>query len=92
MMRFVGIGLLVFGFVLSGGAAVDARHYHSHPDPAGKPCERNGVSYSVGDYCYTSCAPNAACEVLVCFTGDFSGGAWADIGACKARDCRKVCL
>ena len=90
MMRFVGIGLLVFGFVLSGGAAVDARHYHSNPQP--KPCERNGVSYPVGDYCYTSCAPNAACEVLVCFTGDVTGGEWMNIGACKVRDCRKTCL
>jgi hypothetical protein len=92
MMRFVGIGLLVFGLVLSGGTAADARRYHSHSDSESKPCERNGVSYPVGDYCNTSCAPNAACEVLVCFSGDVTGGAWADIGACKVRDCRKVCL
>ena len=70
MMRFVGIGLLVFGLVLSGGTAADARRYHRTRIPASKPCERNGVSYPVGDYCNTSCAPNAACEVLVCFTGD----------------------
>ena len=87
MRRFVGVALLVFGLVLSGGAAVDARH----SGPQLKPCERNGVSYPIGDYCYTSCAPNAACEVLVCFTGDVISGEWANLGACKARDCRKVC-
>ena len=76
MMRFFGVGLLVFGFVLGGDAAVDASHYHSNPQP--RPCERNGISYPVSSYCYTSCAPSAACEVLVCFTGGVAG---AQLGA-----------
>jgi hypothetical protein len=89
VMRVLGVGLLVFGFVLGGDAAVDARHYRSNPQP--RPCELNGISYPVSSYCYTSCAPNAACEVLACFTGGAAGGEWVNIGACKARDCRRVC-
>jgi hypothetical protein len=89
MKRFLGFGLLVFGLVLGGGTAVDARHYHSGPPP--KPCMRNGISYPISSYCYTSCAPTAACELLVCFTGGTEGGEWVDAGACKIRDCRKVC-
>jgi hypothetical protein len=52
---------------------------------------RNGISYPISSYCYTSCAPTAACELLVCFTGGTEGGEWVDAGACKVRDCRKVC-
>ena len=89
MTRFVGVGLLVLGLILSGAATVSARSSHSGPPL--KPCEFNGISYPVGSSCYTSCAPNAACEVLVCFTGDVTSGVWANLGACKVRDCRKVC-
>jgi len=83
-MRFVGIGLLICGLVLSGGAAAGFRLHHSpmnfcHTD--------NGTAYKPGDYCYTSCAPATACYVDVCF----SDGTWMTVFACKARDCRKVC-
>jgi len=88
-MRFVGVGLLVFGLVLGGDATVEARH--SHNQVPTRPCELNGISYPVSSYCYTSCAPNAACEVLACFTGGAAGGEWVNLGACKVRDCRKVC-
>jgi len=88
-MRFVGTWLLVGGLVMAGGAAASAKSGWGNPHP--KPCEYNGVVYSVGDYCYTSCNPKAACELLVCFTGGTEGGAWAHLGACKQRDCRKVC-
>jgi hypothetical protein len=89
MMRFVGVGLLVLGLLLSGASIASARSSHSGPPL--KPCDFKGVSYPVGSYCYTSCAPSAACEVLVCFTGDVTSGVWAHIGACKVRDCSKTC-
>ena len=90
MMRVFGIVLLVFGLVVGGGAAsVSARTIHSGLHP--RPCTLNGISYPVSSYCYTSCAPTAACEMLVCFTGGLQGGEWVDVGACKVRDCRNVC-
>ncbi len=88
-MRFVGVGLLVFGLVLGGDAAVDARTRHASSPP--RPCQLNGISYPVSSYCYTSGAPTAACEGLACFTGGAAGGEWVNLGACKLRDCRKVC-
>ena len=85
MTRFVGIGLLICGLVLSGDALANNRTRHSGPI---KLCTRdNGVAYKPGDYCYTSCAPATACYVEVCF----SDGTWMRVFACKAPDCRKVC-
>jgi hypothetical protein len=84
-MRFVGIGLLICGFVLSGDALAGDRVHHSGPI---KLCYRdNGVAYKPGDYCYTSCAPATACYVDMCF----SDGSWTKVFACKTRDCSKVC-
>jgi hypothetical protein len=84
-MRFVGIGLLICGLVLSGDALANSRASHSGPT---KFCFRDsGAAYKPGDYCYTSCAPASACYVEVCF-GD---GTWMTVFACKQRDCRKLC-
>jgi hypothetical protein len=84
--RFVGIGLLICGLVLSGEAfASNPSHHHSLPI---KFCYRdNGTPYKPGDYCYTSCAPATACYVEMCF----NDGSWMKVFACKQRDCRKVC-
>jgi hypothetical protein len=84
-MRFVGIGLLICGLVLSGDALANHRIRHHGPD---KMCHRdNGTEYSPGDYCYTSCTPKTACYVEMCF-GD---GEWMRVFACKQLDCRKLC-
>jgi hypothetical protein len=84
-MRFVGIGLLICGLVLSGGALANNSAHRSGPV---KLCySDNGTAYKPGDYCYTSCAPAAACDVDMCF----SDGTWMTVFACKQRDCRKVC-
>jgi len=90
MKRVFGFGLLIVGLVLGGAAAVQARTIHSGVDQP-RPCTLNGVSYPVGSYCYTSCAPTAACDLMVCFTGGLQGGEWINVGACKVRDCRNVC-
>ena len=84
-MRFVGIGLLICGLVLSGGALAGFR-VASFADQASATRD-NGTAYKPGDYCYTSCAPATACYVEVCF----SDGSWMKVFACKQRDCRKVC-
>jgi hypothetical protein len=84
-MRFVGIGLLICGLVLSGEALASHRIYHLGPV---KYCYRdNGIAYKPGSYCYTSCTPNTACFVEVCF----SDGEWMRVFACKQLDCRKLC-
>lgn len=84
-MRFVGIGLLVFGLLLSGGAVANNRSHHSGPT---KLCySENGTAYKPGDYCNTSCAPTKTCEVEMCF----ADGEWMTLFPCKQRDCRKLC-
>ena len=67
MTRFVGIGLLICGLVLSGDALASSRDASFGPPI--KLCYRdNGVAYKPGDYCYTSCAPATACDVEMCFS------------------------
>ena len=86
-MRFVGIGLLICGLVLSGDALAGSKSNNHHSPPM-KLCYRdNGTAYKPGDYCYTSCAPATACDVEMCF----ADGNWMKVFACKQRDCRKVC-
>lgn len=89
-MRVVGIGLLALALMVGGGAAAIAKPHHGGPPL--RPCTLNGVSYPVSSYCYTSCDPKARCDLMVCFTGGTAGGEWVNAGACKQRDCRKVCL
>jgi len=88
MTRLVGIGLLVFGLVVGGSTAVEAGHnWRNMHNNQIKTCERNGIVYKPLSYCYTSCTPNRACELDVCF----SDGEWMSVGACKVLDCRHVC-
>ena len=88
-MRWMGIGMLVFAFALADGAGANARDYNSHHSGPIKSCYTpSGTAYKPGDYCYTSCAPAAACQVEMCF----ADGEWMDVFPCKQRDCRKLCL
>ena len=83
-MRLMGIGLVIFGLVLSGAAAAHGV-YHSGPI---KFCHsENGTEFKPGDYCYTSCAPKAACYLEVCY----SDGSLLKVFPCMQRDCRKLC-
>ena len=87
-MRWMGIGMLVFAFAAAGGVGADA-HDFTHRSAPMKFCySPSGTAYKPGDYCYTSCAPTAACQVQMCF----ADGEWMDVFPCKQRDCRKVCL
>jgi hypothetical protein len=83
-MRAAGLGLLVLALAFGGEAFADSRPYHSSPV---KLCYRGGTAYKPGDFCYTTCAPAAACQLEVCI----SNGQWMEFSSCKARDCRRVC-
>ena len=80
------------GLARSPWSAAPARTpttHHSHHSAPIKYCYTpNGTAYKPGDYCYTSCAPTAACQVQMCF----ADGQWMEVFPCKQRDCRKVCL
>ena len=90
-MRVVTVGLLALGLAAAGSTAVEAGHNwhntHNMHNNQIKTCERNGIVYKPLSYCYTSCTPNRACELDVCF----SDGEWMSVGPCKQLDCRKVC-
>ena len=81
-MRVAGFVMLMCGLALSGDAFA-----HSHYGPAARPCYQGEMAYKPGGYCYTSCAPSRACQLEVCL-GD---GEWMTVGACKARDCGRLC-
>jgi hypothetical protein len=83
-MRAAGLALLVFALALGGEAFAHSWPDHSSPT---KFCYRAGTAFKPGDFCYTSCEPTAACELEMC---DFDG-AFLMVGACKTRDCRKLC-
>jgi hypothetical protein len=83
-MRAVGLAVLVCALAFGGDAFAGFKH---NQWPQSKACIQGGVSYKQSDYCYTSCAPTAACELEVCM----STGEWMEVGPCKVRDCRKVC-
>lgn len=83
-MRAVGLAVLICALALSGDAFAKMGQVRGGED---KECYQSGVAYKQGDYCYTSCAPTAACELEACI----ARGEWMDVGPCKQRDCRKVC-
>jgi hypothetical protein len=83
-MRAVGFAVLagLAALALGGDALAGFRH-----GPPEKQCYMSGAAYRQGDYCYTSCAPTAACELEACI----ANGQWMEVGPCRQRDCHKVC-
>ncbi|THD49407.1 MAG: hypothetical protein E7774_01270 [Bradyrhizobium sp.] len=84
-MARLGLAAMICLVVLSGEAFAHQRTPHNSPP---KVCYLHDVAYKPSDYCYTSCAPTKACEIELCL----STGEWMEVGACKQRDCKRVCL
>ena len=58
-MRAVGLAVLICALALSGEAFARMGQVRGGED---KECYQSGVAYKQGDYCYTDCAPTAACD------------------------------